>query len=99
MKTTSKPLLDNPGLTSTKAVTTEDLVETTTTSRASTPRAVGGWRDEHGCLLPAGYTWCEARRECVMEWETPCDDARPVEQTTPQMDEGYTLIAQHKNTA
>jgi hypothetical protein len=30
---------------------------------------IGGERDEHGCLGPAGYTWNESVGACVREWE------------------------------
>jgi len=30
---------------------------------------IGGDKDEHGCLLMAGYTWNETEGECVREWE------------------------------
>jgi hypothetical protein len=30
---------------------------------------IGGERDEHGCLGPAGYTWNETLGTCVREWE------------------------------
>ncbi len=31
---------------------------------------IGGDRDEHDCLIPAGYSWNESEQECVREWET-----------------------------
>lgn len=33
---------------------------------------IGGEKDEHGCLIAAGYSWCEVRGECLRAWETPC---------------------------
>ena len=33
------------------------------------PRPVGGDRDAHGCLAPAGYMWCARERACVRPWE------------------------------
>lgn len=33
------------------------------------PRPIGGNRDAHGCLVAAGYTWCERERACVRPWE------------------------------
>lgn len=30
---------------------------------------IGGQRDEHGCLGPAGYTWNENFSACAREWE------------------------------
>ena len=36
----------------------------------SSPVAVvGGDRDEHGCILSAGYQWCGKLGECVRPWE------------------------------
>ena len=30
---------------------------------------IGGQRDEHGCLGPAGYSWNEEANACIREWE------------------------------
>lgn len=35
---------------------------------------IGGKRDEHGCLGPAGYSWCELKHKCLRVWEEPCCD-------------------------
>lgn len=32
-------------------------------------RAIGGNRDEHGCLTSAGYTWCEVLHDCIRLFE------------------------------
>lgn len=32
-------------------------------------QVIGGDRDEHGCLGPAGFSWNEEEQECVREWE------------------------------
>ncbi len=34
---------------------------------------IGGQKDEHGCLIPAGYSWCEAKQKCLRVWEEPCE--------------------------
>ena len=34
---------------------------------------IGGDKDEHGCMLMAGYSWCEAKQKCLREWEEPCE--------------------------
>lgn len=34
---------------------------------------IGGQRDEHGCLGPAGYSWCETKNKCLRIWEEPCE--------------------------
>lgn len=36
---------------------------------APEPRPIGGDRDAHGCLAPAGYTWCARDGVCVRPWE------------------------------
>ena len=33
--------------------------------------SIGGERDEHGCLGPAGYSYNETLGGCVREWEQP----------------------------
>ncbi len=35
---------------------------------------VGGDKDEQGCLIAAGYSWCEAKQECLRPWEEGCAD-------------------------
>ncbi|MBU1501773.1 MAG: hypothetical protein KJ905_03310 [Nanoarchaeota archaeon] len=30
---------------------------------------IGGDRDSHGCLGPAGFFWNASEQECVREWE------------------------------
>ncbi len=32
-------------------------------------KPIGGQRDEHGCLGPAGYIWNEESNACIREWE------------------------------
>jgi len=34
---------------------------------------VGGDKDIHGCLGPAGYSWCEAKNKCLRVWEEKCE--------------------------
>ncbi len=33
---------------------------------------IGGERDRHGCLGPAGYSWCEKKQKCLRVWEEKC---------------------------
>ena len=33
---------------------------------------IGGDRDEHGCLIAAGYSWCESKQKCLRTWEEEC---------------------------
>jgi len=34
---------------------------------------IGGDKDSHGCLIAAGYSWCEAKQKCLRTWEETCD--------------------------
>lgn len=29
----------------------------------------GADRDEHGCIVSAGYSWCESTNQCERPWE------------------------------
>ena len=40
---------------------------------------IGGETDEHGCLLMAGYTWCEPKQKCLRTWEEECEEATDYE--------------------
>jgi hypothetical protein len=37
---------------------------------------IGGERDEHRCLGPAGYTWNESVGACIREWELDEEEKR-----------------------
>jgi hypothetical protein len=34
---------------------------------------IGGDKDEHGCLGPAGYSWCAVKNKCLRVWEEKCE--------------------------
>jgi hypothetical protein len=34
----------------------------------------GGNMDANGCIMSAGYTWCESSQICLRQWETVCQD-------------------------
>jgi len=34
---------------------------------------IGGDKDEHGCLIAAGYSWCQIKQKCLRVWEEGCD--------------------------
>jgi len=36
---------------------------------------IGGDKDEHGCLIAAGYSWCEDKGKCLRLWEEACIDS------------------------
>lgn len=35
-------------------------------------KLIGGDKDDHGCLIGAGYSWCEAKSKCLRVWEEKC---------------------------
>lgn len=38
---------------------------------------IGGQEDAHGCLVAAGYSWCDARKACERPWEKYCTATTP----------------------
>ncbi len=44
---------------------------------------VGNDRDSHGCVISAGYSWCDLKQKCLRTWEEPCQVTSP----TPTVDE------------
>ncbi|MFZ2038358.1 MAG: hypothetical protein WAV11_00230 [Minisyncoccia bacterium] len=46
---------------------------TQTQNSVSSSTLIGGDRDEHGCLGPAGYSWCPAKQKCLRVWEETCE--------------------------
>lgn len=42
------------------------------TAKKEEPMLIGGQKDEHGCLIPAGYSWCEVKQKCLRVWEEAC---------------------------
>ncbi len=45
------------------------------TNNSAVEKSIGGDQDEHGCLGPAGYSWCEAKQKCLRVFEEFCPDA------------------------
>ncbi len=35
-------------------------------------KIIGGDKDDHGCLIGAGYSWCEEKQKCLKAWEEEC---------------------------
>jgi hypothetical protein len=33
---------------------------------------IGGQKDAGGCLIAAGYAWCEPKQKCLRSWEEKC---------------------------
>jgi len=34
---------------------------------------LGKETDAHGCLITAGYQWCESKQKCIRFFEEPCN--------------------------
>ena len=49
---------------------------------------VGSQRDDHGCVMDGGYTWCESTQSCVRPWETHCSSL-VVTEPGPVVDPGF----------
>lgn len=47
----------------------QTYVETISDSESAPNQLIGGQRDEHGCLGPAGYSWNEEIGACARQWE------------------------------
>ncbi len=48
------------------------------------PKIIGGEKDAHGCLIAAGYSWCEQKQKCLRTWEERCADTDVLINTTDQ---------------
>lgn len=55
-----------------------------------TEKPIGGERDEHNCLGPAGYSWNEEVGACVREWELDDNQKAAAKVAVAGMD-GYTV--------
>jgi len=49
----------------------DKVVEEISDDEAPEP-LIGGDTDEHGCLVAAGYSWCEPKEKCMRMWEEEC---------------------------
>jgi len=39
---------------------------------STSTQIIGGNTDAHGCLGPAGYSWCDVKNKCLRVWEESC---------------------------
>ncbi|MFA6171619.1 MAG: hypothetical protein WCW77_04480 [Patescibacteria group bacterium] len=46
-----------------------------TPDNSTTGNKDGGYREAHGCIGSAGYTWCEAKQKCLRVFEEFCSDS------------------------
>ena len=51
-------------------------------NQTKSPELIGGQKDAHGCLIPAGYSWCEAKQKCLRPWEETCVAASTTQSTS-----------------
>ena len=57
-------------------------------------KLIGGDKDEHGCLIAAGYSWCEEKSKCLRVWEELCDESAALKTVIKE-----ALVAKHGNSA
>ena len=56
---------------------------------SSKQHVLGDNRDEHGCLLSAGYSWCKSSNECHRSWEMSCGNESST--SSEQLSEQHVL--------
>jgi membrane-bound inhibitor of C-type lysozyme len=54
-----------------------ELLNVNVQTETSKPQVIGGDKDAGGCLIGAGYSWCEAKQACIRVWEEYCTAAIP----------------------
>ena len=62
-------------------------------------KLIGGDRDTGGCLVGAGYSWCEAKKKCLRVWEEPCvdRDLTPEEKVKKYIEDNISFLALGNN--
>ena len=64
----------------------------------NTNQLIGGDTDEYGCLIAAGYSWCESKEKCLRVWEEECPEAEEeVESSTEKKEEWPTYTSNKWN--
>jgi len=67
----------------------------------NTPNLIGGDKDDYGCLIAAGYSWCELKQKCLRVWEEPCTDNNTLNtrnQSTDSNDSNVSPIPANSNS-
>lgn len=49
------------------------------TAGCAEKQIIGGDKDEYGCYIAAGYSWCEPKQKCIRIWEEGCPEKREFE--------------------
>lgn len=52
-------------------------------NKQTEPKVIGGDKDAGGCLVGAGYSWCEAKQKCIRVWEENCTSCGECPQFSP----------------
>lgn len=53
----------------------------------NTNQLIGGDTDEYGCLIAAGYSWCESKEKCLRVWEEECPEAEEATESSVEVEE------------
>jgi len=53
---------------------------------------IGGQRDEHGCLSPAGYSWNNNLGACIREWELKDNQRKAVQIVSDILEYEFTVV-------
>jgi hypothetical protein len=59
-------------------------------------KLIGGSVDEGGCLVGAGYSWCEIKNKCLRIWEEPCVESDPQEIVENYLNENISILSLEK---
>lgn len=59
-----------------------------------TEQIIGGERDEHGCLGPAGYSWSEEVGACIREWELNEDQRKAAKSVVMLLSVRYVTVTE-----
>jgi len=57
---------------------------------------IGGDKDEGGCLIGAGYSWCGAKQKCLRTWEEPCVNSEVQSQVEDYLKEHISELSPEK---
>lgn len=60
---------------------------------------IGGGRDEHGCLIAAGYSWNETLGFCLREWEITGNEREAIEFSSTLIYKEYGLTVDRLENA
>lgn len=71
------------------------LASVVVVSGCTTEAPIGGERDEHGCLGPAGYSWDEDVGACLRSWELDDDQKRAAKEAVEYVgyEKGLTILS------